>query len=187
MPTVTAFGGLGAFGFGVFPGGALESIATITVGSGGASSLTFSDIPSGFQHLQIRGIVRWATGTDAYAMIPSFNSNTTASNYNRHYIYAEGASAIAGYNGSVRYLGSGVNANATASIFAAQVIDILDYASTSKNKTVRSIHGYDANGSGFVQLDSHLWQTTSAITSLSVSGPVNFAQYTALALYGMRA
>ncbi len=45
MPIVGQFGSLA--GFGMFPGGAFESIATVTVGSGGASSIEFASIPSG--------------------------------------------------------------------------------------------------------------------------------------------
>ena len=39
-------------------GTSYESIATTTVGSGGASSITFSSIPATYAHLQIRGIFK---------------------------------------------------------------------------------------------------------------------------------
>ena len=35
-----------------------ESIATVTVGAGGTSTITFSSIPTGYTHLQIRGIAQ---------------------------------------------------------------------------------------------------------------------------------
>ena len=38
--------------------GSYESIATVTVGSGGAASVEFTSIPSTYTHLQIRAIVR---------------------------------------------------------------------------------------------------------------------------------
>jgi hypothetical protein len=36
------------------PGKDFDSIATTTVGAGGASTITFSSIPSTYRHLQIR-------------------------------------------------------------------------------------------------------------------------------------
>jgi len=38
--------------------GDFESIATVSVGSGGAADVTFSSIPATFTHLQIRYIVK---------------------------------------------------------------------------------------------------------------------------------
>ena len=38
-------------------GGDFESIATVTVGGGGAASIEFTSIPGTYQHLQIRGII----------------------------------------------------------------------------------------------------------------------------------
>jgi hypothetical protein len=64
----------------------------------------------------------------------------------------------------------------------------LDYASTSKTKVVRSIVGGDRNGGGRITLSSGLWNSTSAITSFKIiTSTDNFAQYSALALYGVKA
>ena len=38
--------------------GSYESIATVTVGSGGSSYIEFTSIPGTYTHLQIRGILR---------------------------------------------------------------------------------------------------------------------------------
>ena len=49
------------------------------------------------------------------------------------------------------------------------IIDIHDYASTTKAKTVRSIGGFDDNatiGISRMQLSSGLWTQTTAISSL---------------------
>ena len=66
------------------------------------------------------------------------------------------------------------------------IIDILDYVNTNKYKTIRSISGHDANGSGIVQLGSELWQSTSAITSLAGGANAGFLQYTTIQLYGIQ-
>jgi hypothetical protein len=69
------------------------------------------------------------------------------------------------------------------------VIDILDYQSTNKNKTVRMLLGFDQNGSGQVSFISGLYfpGTIAAITSASlVAGSGTFAQYSTAALYGIK-
>lgn len=166
--------------------GDYESIATTTVGAGGVSSVTFSSIPSTYAHLQIRGIVRAATANDALRL--QFNSDA-GSNYSRHYLYGNGSSAFAAGASSVTSIGTGVfaNSSSTSSVFTGLTIDILDYANTSKNSTVRTMSGYDTNGSGFVGLYSGAWFNTAAITSINFfmdSG--NIDQYSQFALYGIK-
>lgn len=178
---------LGSFAFGGAVGD-YQSIATSIVGAGGTSAVTFTSIPSTFKHLQVRGIIRsTATGTDANARL-RFNSDT-GNNYRFHYLGGSGSAAYAGDSGAVSfgYAGLSSAASSTSGVFGVQVIDILDYASTSKYKTVRSLNGVDNNGSGYIELDSSLWMSTSAINSLSIfftSG--NLAQYSHFALYGIK-
>ena len=163
-----------------------ESIATVTVGAGGSSSITFSSIPSTYKHLQIRYIAR-NTSTNTGLNL-NFNGDTTSTAY-WHLLYGSGTAAAA-YTISTAYIqGGGITtSNQTASIYGAGVIDILDYSSTVKNKTVRSLNGWDNNGSGFVYFHSGAWYNTNAITSLTlVTGDAaNLAQYSSFALYGVK-
>lgn len=189
-PMLASFGGLA--GFGMLPGGAMESIATITVGSGGASSVLLDDIPGSYQHLQLRAIARSASSGITYFAI-RFNGDT-GTNYTRHALTGDGSAAAAqGGTGSssaniVNTIGVIPGSGQTASVFGAQVVDILDYASTSKNKVMRSFGGYDANGSGYVALTSSVWLNTAAITSVTVHfGGDTLGQYTTVGLYGLRA
>jgi hypothetical protein len=63
----------------------------------------------------------------------------------------------------------------------------LDYTNTNKNKTARSLWGYDANGSGYVGLYSGLWRNTSAINRIDyVPASGTFPQYSSFALYGIK-
>jgi hypothetical protein len=169
---------------------AFESIATVTVGAGGASTIDFTSIPSTYQHLQIRGIGRntRAGATEDRANI-RFNSDT-GSNYAFHGLYGNGSSALTdalSSRTSCEYVFVFTAAAAAANTFGAAVVDILDYANTNKNKTLRSLNGYDLNGSGSIYLTSGLWQNTAAITSISII-PANgtFPQYTSYALYGIK-
>lgn len=165
--------------------GDYESIATVTVGSGGSSSISFSSIPSTYKHLQIRGI---AKGTVASAALLTGFNGDTASNYNDHYIEGNGSSVVAGYDATSAIIAYGTIApTAATSVFTATVIDILDYANTNKYKTTRALTGYDSNGSGYMDLNSGLWRSTAAISSITLSPTSgNFAQYTQYALYGIK-
>jgi hypothetical protein len=169
------------------PGKDYDSIATTTVGAGGASSITFSSIPSTYRHLQIRFIGRITTGSWADFQL-TFNGSGTG--YTRHQIEGDGASATAyGAASQTRIvIASGTTGSTqTAGVFGAGVTDILDYANTNKYKTVRSLSGGDNNGSGYVDLQSGLWMDTTAVSSITIQSGVNtLAQYTQAALYGIK-
>ena len=169
------------------PSGAYDALGSVTVGSGGLSSITFSAIPQTYTHLQIRGIIKNTTG--ATNPIVTFNGDV-ATNYAWHQLYGDGSSA--GATASPTNAGIGLT-YAGASQFSAFVTDILDYANTNKNKTVRSIGGADNNGSGYSVLASGVWfkagtgVTSDAITSLTfTTGSTTFAQYSNFSLYGIR-
>lgn len=176
--------------------GAMESIATITVGSGGASSIEFTSIPGTYQHLQLRVIARSTKAAPEFidAMEMTINGDNTA-NYARHGLNGNGTSAVA-YgvaNANVCMYLSITASMALASTFGVAIVDILDYASTSKNKTVRYFNGRHQNRNDtadMVEIGSGLWRSTNAITSIKFTGYLNsgtFAQHTSVALYGIKA
>jgi hypothetical protein len=167
-----------------------ESIASFSVGSGGNGTITFSSIPSTFKHLQIRGISRSNNAAVQNNSIGIRLNSDTASNYNSHYLSGDGSgSPIAQSfgNDSYMYLPTGGGNSATASVFGAFVIDILDYTNASKNKVVRSLSGVDSNGSGNIRFASGLWMNTNAITTILIDGRGDtFLQYSSFALYGIK-
>jgi hypothetical protein len=168
--------------------GDFESIATTTVGSGGAANVEFTSIPATFTHLQIRGIMR-NTASNDYTLRARFNSDT-GSNYARHTLKGNGTAASAVGEATQTYMTldemSPLNSN-TANTFGAMVMDILDYQNTNKFKTVRTLGGFDANGVGRILFDSSLWRSTSAVTSVTIfMAADNLAQYSQFALYGIR-
>lgn len=173
----------------VIPGD-FESIATVSVGSGGAANVEFTSIPATFTHLQIRCIARYA-GTSYNNLLGAFNGDTTYTNYRWHYLTTDGSSVSAGdvqSSGARLSMGLVAGTAQTAGVFAAQVIDILDYKNTNKNTTIRVLNGMDNNGSGEIRLTSGLWMNTAAITSITLTaqGGNNLAEYSSFALYGIR-
>lgn len=168
--------------------GVVFPIESITVGSAGASSITFSNIPQTYTHLQIRAIAQCSTSTSTWQrLVVSFNSNTTNADYADHLLYGDGTSAQALAETSTRK-GFGRASRTGVSYFAANVIDILDYANTNKYKTSRTLTGIDSNGNGQIALESNLWMKTNAITAITITieDSSNFNQYSSFALYGIR-
>ena len=165
-----------------------ESIQTYTVGSGGVANFSFTSISQSYSHLQMRILVGSTTGDSFY-----FQFNTdTGNNYMFHRLMGNGTTATAGASGTstnVIAIGSGTGFPSATSTYGAAVLDILDYTSTNKNKTVRTLSGYDANGTGGISLDSGLWfATPAAITSIKItSASGSIRQYSSFALYGVKA
>jgi hypothetical protein len=160
--------------------GSYDSLATVTL-SAATASVTFTGIPTGYKHLQIRALYETVTNADNIGM--TLNGSTVLSRM--HYIYGNGSSAIAGSStDNLITLQAGVSTTS----YYGMVIDILDYQNTNKNKTVRVLGGADFNGSGIVYLSSGLYSTTSAVSSLSLQGfgGQTIAQYSQFALYGVK-
>ena len=172
-----------------------ESIATVTVGAGGSSSISFTSIPSTFTHLQIRGIFRSdraSSSAQADALSIQYNSDASTS-YRGHSLFGNGATASAGTSTGIyaNYLDVTPGATSLSSTFASAVIDILDYTNTSKTKVMRGLSGCDLNGSGVAVFSSGMWPVSNqAISSikLQVVGSIvdNFVQYSSFALYGIK-
>jgi hypothetical protein len=160
-----------------------ESIATSTVGAGGTSSISFLSIPATYQHLQIRTFV--ANTTPANGAYFYFNGDTTAANYVNHQYNYNGTSVTAGWDSTNAYP---IYFTGSTSGFGIQIIDILDYANTNKFKTIRSVGGYDTNGTGYLYSTSSLWKSTSAGSSITITAPgaTTFTQYSSFALYGIK-
>ena len=134
-----------------------------TTASGSSNTLSLVSIPSTFTHLQVRlfGRSSNASATTTYAI--QLNSDG-GSNYAWHFLGGDGsgsAQSSAGATQTSMNFQNIVANSATTGIFSASIIDILDYTSTVKNKTVRALNGFDANGSGNVYLNSGLWFNSS--------------------------
>lgn len=166
-----------------------ESIQTVTVGSGGASSVDFTSIPSTYTHLQVRAIFKetYNTGTSVDNLNVRFNSDSTAS-YIRHALWGTGANTYhEGYIGQTLGAIAITPRNPSGSYYGGMVLDILDYANINKRKTLRSLNGVDLNGAGEMRLSSVLWNKTDAITSITFTGDSSgFQQYSSFALYGIK-
>jgi hypothetical protein len=163
-----------------------ELIASSTVGSGGASSIDFTSIPSTYTDLCIKASLRTAqsgTADPIQSLLIQFNGTTTNYSYRLLQGYNN---TVASYNGTSRYFGDATNSDATASTFGNLEIYIPNYAgSTNKSYSADSVT--ENNGTKAVaNLDAGLWSNTAAITSISISAANNLVQYSTAYLYGVK-
>lgn len=162
--------------------------------SGSANSFTFSNIPSTYTHLQIRGIgqnAEYYNGSASYYI--QFNGDT-GSNYSSHGLYGNGTSALSDGGGTYSYVYSyqAPRINHGTNNYGVFIMDILDYKNTSKYKTTRILSGFDINGATtpYMGLFGGNWRNTSAITSINIAQTYpqyGFSGESTFALYGIKA
>lgn len=159
------------------------AIATTTVGSGGASSITFSSIPSTYTDLVVLISAR-STGADPNIMI---RFNSSSANFTQKRLTGDGSSAVSG--GTYGEWSAWASASTdTVSTFGNSMIYIPNYNS-SNNKSFSSDGVSENNGTtAYSTLGAELWSNTSAITSVSfiMGSNYNFAQYSSATLYGIK-
>ena len=180
--------------------GAFESIATTVVGVGGTTTISFADIPSTYKHLQIRVLGR-STGAYTYSSLYVRANSVNTTKYSYHSLYGigdggGGTSTGRGSGSDTAWVAQNISGDtATANNFGSVIVDILDYANTNKYKVMRSLGGYDNNGSGSpigtISLNSGAFfgstgSSTEAIDSITLLTDGDFKQYTHAALYGIK-
>jgi hypothetical protein len=167
------------------PFGAYDSLATVLVPSGGLSSVTFSGIPTGYKHLEIR---MYAKFTALAAGRIRFNNDSSAI-YSGHSWHGAGSNPVGSTNSSSQTSGIFTNAAGTKdTAWNIGVFTILDYASTTKNKVSRGSYGWKrTDGTGYIEVNSSGYHSLDPITSILIypaSG--SFVENSHLALYGVK-
>lgn len=177
------------------PEGAYDALATISL-STATSSVTFSGIPTGYKHLQLRTLDQnnrtTYTTSDNYIRI----NNDSGNNYANHSIasnQAGGSGVDTGSGSSIAGIYTYTTTSSVAgNIFGSTIIDFLDYSS-AKNKTVRILSGADTNGAtagytGCIKFASGLWMSSNPITSITILPQFGTAltQNSHFALYGVK-
>ena len=166
----------------------LQPIYTQTVGAGGASSITFNNIPQTFTDLVVKMSVRAAGAgpMDAYMW---FQDGYGTSNYSFTHLQGDGGSGgIENYRASNTgtmspYTMQGTDASSNA--FSSVEIYIPNYTS-SNYKQIVSENTTENNGSIVrTTLAASLWRNTSAITQLNFNVAYGYVQYSTFSLYGV--
>lgn len=170
------------------------NIDSVLVGSGGTSSISFTNIPQTYKNLQVRFVARSnASGTQG-ALIMKLNNDSTNSSYG-HGMSGWGGSntgtGSAGSNYNTAYSGYFIYyslpfSSAGSTYFGTGIIDIADYASTNKRKTSRMLNGYHTDNYSQCAFQSQHLTTTTAVSSIVfTSDGGGFGEGTRFHLYGM--
>jgi len=167
-----------------------NKIASVTVGSGGASNIEFTSIPQTYTDLIIKVSGRTNRASILEAFNIQFNGNT-ASNYVRQIIFGEGATAYsnkqtdttAGLDSS----GLNTGANATSLTFGSTDVYIPNYTSANNKSLGSDTTGENNSSTSYMQFMAGVWQNTAAITSIKLIPTFgnNFVQYSTATLYGI--
>lgn len=168
--------------------GTMVFIDSVTVGSGGAASIEFTNIPQTYDDLVLLCSFRVERSTTASTVVMNFNNSS--SNYSGRTLVGDGSTASSGLNGVTTDIRNiTVNANtSTANTFANTMFYIPNYkGSTAKSVSIDSVMENNATTS-FQNLTAALWNDTSAITSIKfaeTNGPSDIAQHSTAYLYGV--
>jgi hypothetical protein len=168
-----------------------ELISAVTVGSGGASSISFTSIPSTYADLVVKLSTRQSGSAVGNQLAITFNGSS--SGYSRTLIYGDGSGAYTAGGSSESYarIAFAESSTYTANTFNNFEIYIPSYAGSNKKSFVSdAVSETNATAVESTALYAGLWSNTSAITSLSISEPTgsgtSFVQYSTAYLYGVK-
>jgi hypothetical protein len=169
--------------------GTMVKIETVTVGSGGAANIEFTNIPQTYTDLKVvlsARTNRASVNSDIYV---EFNGNTSAI-YSFRRLYGDGSAATSDSltnNAKGGFVGVAAGANATASTFGNTEFYIPNYTgSTNKSFSGDGVNENNAT-SALSTLIAGLWANTSAITSIKILdyNSASFVQHSTATLYGI--
>lgn len=171
----------------------MHHIQSISVTGSSVSTLDFTNIPQTFKHLHIKAYTRMQASQNVPYDLTITVNGANPTQFAFHRLSGNGATASsANYTNDTLFRVPLVVPNAfhTSNVFGSALIDILDYSATTKGKTLRALGGQDVNGgtepaAGWINLTSSMWNSTSAITSLTFASFGNFAIGTRVDLYGL--
>lgn len=166
------------------------AIATVTVGSGGASTIDFTSIPQTYTDLLFKLSLRSDYTSDPWDyFVDGILLNGTTTNYSTRVLYGTGSSAASGNESSTGFRTSYYNADgSTSSVFSNGEMLIPNYTS-SNYKSVSIDQVSENNGTAaLASMLAGLWSNTAAVNQVTFkprSGN-KFKQYSTATLYGIK-
>ena len=164
-------------------------ISRQTVGSAGAATITFSNIPQTFTDLRIVVSARLNLSTQSLGMY----FNTRAQDSSWRTVQGENASGAASASGSAKYdiyIGDANYTASTASTFSTHEIYIPNYTSSNqKSASVDAAQEWNSANGPWKFLIAGLSTKTAAITSITIDpyegASDTFVEFTTVSLYGI--
>ncbi len=160
----------------------LKKIQTITVGSGGSSTIEFTSIPQTYTDLKLVLSVR--NSVDSADGVIEFNGSST--NVGSRMIVGDGSN-VASYIDTANYFAVS-RSSYTASVFGNVEIYIPNYTSANyKSFSIDSAPENNATGTS-LRMTWGLWSNSAAITSIKLTpggSTPTWVQYSTATLYGI--
>ena len=161
-------------------------ISTVTVGSGGSSSITFNNIPQIYTDLHLLISPRLNNG--AIAANCSVTINGSTSNFNSINLQADGTNVYSGVRTDNLNFITPPASYATSNTFGNGSIYISNYTS-SNNKTISVDDVGETNGTEiYNSIRGFVYSSTAPISSITITAQNSgaFVQYSSATLYGIR-
>lgn len=173
------------------PPGDYELISSQILGTA-ASSVTFSGlatVAASYKHLQIRYAARSTVAAASDNISIQFNGDTAA-NYTSHILLGPGSTTMLSQtfgSASYMYVSSAIPAASSATNnFGPGIIDILDWSSSSKIKSMRYIAGTSDTSFNRAAIGSGFWNNSAALSQITFSNSATFIANSRFSLYGLR-
>ena len=165
-------------------------ISSVTVGSGGAATMSFTSIPSTYTDLKVVASLRATGSRSTDALVLYYNSDTTGTNYPLLFMRGDGSSTgggliTSGYSGM--YSAEINGGTSTTSTFTNFEMYISNYRSANQKSSSIDVVQEANQSVAYNQFVAPRWTSTSAITSITLTdhNGNNFAQYSTAYLYGI--
>ena len=160
-------------------------IASVTVGSGGAATISFSSIPSTYTDLCLKLSSRAnATGGPTWHDVNvTLNGSGTYSTRN---LYGDGSTA-GSFNDTTITVRI-VSNTATSNTFGSAELYIPNYAGSNQKSASSDMVSENNGTQAYAGIAAQLFTSTAAITSITLTptGSFNFMQYSTATLYGIK-
>ena len=160
----------------------MELIESVTVGSGGASSIEFTSIPQdGTDLVLVMSARTTKTTRDNNRM--TFNNTTTG--YSERLLFGSGSSvsSVTAASTSIQYTFAN-GTNTTANTFGNDSIYISNYTSaTNKSVSIDAALENNDTTSNFLSIDAATWANTAAITSIKFTPENSYVEHSTASLY----
>jgi hypothetical protein len=167
----------------------MVAIQTVTVGSGGASSIDFTSIPQTYTDLVLVTSLRSTDTSSNWGAAGIRFNGDSGSNYFAIEVYGTGSAAgSGGGSASTSMNAARPNSNGTtASTFSSASLYIPNYTSSNQKSTSEDSVTENNATAALSPLVAGRWTGTSAITSmvLTPSGGFSWMQHSTATLYGV--
>lgn len=176
---------------GAFAESDYESIASVS-GTGSSSTLEITSIPSTYTHLRVIVTARTDQASNRVDGYMRFNSDSS-SNYSYRWIYNSGdANLPVNSSQSADKIGLSYmpGSSATSNNYALYIIDIPDYANTSKFRTIGCITGFANRATSNEQNVANVagvWRGGSAISTVTFFASAgSLTSNSKMSIYGLK-